>query len=142
LDKEECKSVFGERRDIYVHTSPIFFADCQCDRLSGHDLIGQTIWNLLRVCDFHRFCLRRDRELHHQLQMDIQIQRMQETACNGKIPAGLDRQYLTEYLGDLLHDGNDQQESLGPGNPETLYRRLVRLFQDSSLTACRISLEL
>ena len=81
-------------------------------------------------------------ELHHQLQMDIQIQRMQETACNGKIPAGLDRQYLTEYLGDLLHDGNDQQESLGPGNPETLYRRLVRLFQDSSLAACRISLEL
>ena len=50
--------------------------------------------------------------------------------------------YLTEYLGDLLHDGNDQQESLGPGNPETLYRRLVRLFQDSSLAACRISLEL
>ena len=91
---------------------------------------------------FTGFCLRRDRELHHQLQMDIQIQRMQETACNGKIPAGLDRQYLTEYLGDLLHDGNDQQESLGPGNPETLYRRLVRLFQDSSLAACRISLEL
>ena len=74
--------------------------------------------------------------------MDIQVQRMQEATCDGKIPAGLDRQYLTEHLGDLLHDGNDQQESLGPGDTETLYRRLVRLLQDSRLAACRISLEL
>ena len=26
-----------------------------------------------------------------------------------------------EYLGNLLHDGNDQPESLGPGDTETLY---------------------
>lgn len=58
--------------------------------------------------------------------------------------------YLLVWIGSILlntwgiyfMDGNDQQESLGPGNTETLYRRLVRLFQDSSLTACRISLEL
>ena len=50
--------------------------------------------------------------------------------------------YLLVWIGSILLNGNDQQESLGPGNTETLYRRLVRLFQDSSLTACRISLEL